>query len=48
MMKMDTYLHVHQAYNIAWDKATKKFYEENQDNLQFYNMDTLFERCINL
>lgn len=38
------YLHVHRATNIAWDEATKKFYEENEDNLRFYNMDTLFGR----
>lgn len=41
------YVHVHRATNIAWDEATKKFYEENQDNLRFYNMDTLYGRYVN-
>lgn len=40
------YLHVHRATNIAWDEPTKKFYEENQDNLRFYNMDTLYGRYV--
>lgn len=38
------YLHVHRATNIAWDEATREFYEANEDNLRFYNMDTLFGR----
>jgi len=39
------YLHVHASTNVAWNAATRKFYEENHA-LKFYNMDTLFGRVL--
>jgi GAF domain len=37
------YLQTHAVTNIAWDQATRQFYEDNVDQgFKFYNMDTLF------
>ena len=39
----EPYLCTHAITNIAWDEATRKFYEENApDGMKFYNLDTLF------
>lgn len=37
------YLHTYAITNIAWDTATREFYEKNiADGLKFYNLKTLF------
>lgn len=41
----DMFLLVHASSNIAWDERTRKFYEENE-NMRFYNMQTLFGRYV--
>ena len=41
------YLQTHAITNIAWNEATRSFYEANiESGLQFYNMETLFGRVI--
>lgn len=41
------YLQSHAVTNIAWNKATRQFYEDNiQDGIKFYNMETLFGAVI--
>ena len=41
------YLKTHAITNIAWDDATRSFYEEHAPNgLEFRNLDTLFGRVI--
>ena len=41
------YLQTHAVTNIAWNAATRAFYEENVDyGLKFYNMNTLFGACM--
>lgn len=41
------YLHIHATTNIAWDEETREFYARNE-NMRFYNMDTLFGRYVRL
>lgn len=42
-----TYLQTKSTTNIAWNDATRAFYEENVANgLKFYNMNSLFGKCI--
>jgi len=42
-----SYLKMHAITNIAWDAASRKFYEENaSDGLEFLNLDTLFGKVI--
>jgi diguanylate cyclase (GGDEF)-like protein/PAS domain S-box-containing protein len=37
------YLRTHSITNIAWDEATRRFYEEHAPKgMEFYNLDTLF------
>ena len=37
------FLQTHAITNIAWNQATKQFYEENAESgLKFYNLDSLF------
>jgi PAS domain S-box-containing protein len=41
------YLKTRAITNIAWDKKTKQFYEENApEGLEFHNLDTLFGHVI--
>lgn len=41
------YLKTHAITNIAWDDASRRFYEENaQTGLEFRNLDTLFGAAI--
>ncbi len=41
------YLKTYAITNIAWDAATKSFYEENaQQGLEFYNLNTLFGKVL--
>lgn len=40
-------LHVHASTNVAWNAATRIFYEDNKDKgVRFYNMDTSFRRHV--
>jgi GAF domain len=42
-----TFLQTHAATNIAWDKDTHQFYDDNEaEGLKFYNMNTLFGSVI--
>jgi PAS domain S-box-containing protein len=41
------YLRTHAITNIAWDEATRAFFEENAPRrLEFYNLDTLFGAAV--
>lgn len=41
------YLKTHAITNIAWNKETRKFYEENApQGMEFYNLKTLFGKVM--
>jgi GAF domain len=41
------YLQTHAITNVAWDQATRQFYDDNVDQgLKFFNMETLFGAVI--
>lgn len=41
------FLQMHAITNIAWNQATRQFYEDNIDTgLKFYNLDTLFGKVV--
>ena len=43
------YLKTFAITNIAWNKETKKYYEENApDKMEFHNLETLFGAVIKL